>query len=60
MGGMTERLRNMRKRRAESRARRQEGKIRAAHARTLGDPNPDVTRRHGERFSKDPRSGGGI
>jgi hypothetical protein len=60
MGGMAERLRNMRKRRAESRARRQEGKTRAAHERALGDPNPSVARRHGERFSKGPRQGGGV
>jgi hypothetical protein len=60
MGGIAERLRGMRKRRAEARSRRQEGKTRAAHARALGDPNPDVARRHGERFSKEPDSGGGV
>lgn len=50
----------MRKRRAESRAERQEGKTRAAHERALGDPNPSVTRRHGERFTKGPGTGGGA
>ena len=57
---MAERLRSMRKRRAESRAQRQEGKTRAAHERALGDPNPSVTRRHGERFTKGPGTGGGA
>jgi hypothetical protein len=59
MGGMAERLRSIRKRRADARAGRQEAKTRAAHARALGDPNPDVRRRHGERFTKGPDIGGG-
>jgi hypothetical protein len=33
---------------------------RAAHARALGDPNPGADRRHGERFTKGPDSGGGA
>jgi hypothetical protein len=60
MSGIAERLRSLRKQRAEARARRQEGKSRAAHARALGDPNPDVGRRHGERFTKGPDIGGRV
>lgn len=59
MGGIAERLRRLRERWSESRARTREREARRAHANVGKDPNPSIARRHGESFRGDHVGGGG-
>jgi hypothetical protein len=59
MSGLTERVRNLRARLSESRARKRERAARDAYARHGGDPNPPVHRRHGESHSSGYEGMGG-
>ena len=61
MTSLMQRLRNLRARWSEVRARKHERAARKAHARHGDDPNPGMARRHGESFrgGDAPWGGGG-
>jgi hypothetical protein len=59
MTAIAQRLRNLRAHWSESRARKRERDASAAHAQAHRDPNPPLTRRHGEDHKRGASGGGG-